>query len=905
MKSIEITPASSGSTRAWLPRLNARTRSILRWAAIAVTWGLLAFCVFLTGMFLSYALLAAILLGKGPTPEDMPVLIIALVLTGGAALLAGWAARSLRKSGLFLAAGLGVVMLGWIVWAALNPTGALFIARQIAWPNSNVKDYLLFPERAVANAAPVYTYMESPGPVLSGPVAYTSNGRPMQADFEDFLRSTNTTSFIVIKDDAIVYEGYFNGYQRDSVVTSFSMAKSITSALVGIAIDEGYFGLEDPVIQYVPELKGRGLDNLTIRHLLNMSSGIGFVTDDELSPLVEIFQFTDEGLTYSYPDLRALALDAKPGDAPVGAEFNYNGYHTPLLGIILERATGMTPSAYLQEKIWKPLGTEFPASWSLDSEKGGFELMGAGINGRAIDFAKIGSLYLHNGTWQGRQIIPAAWVQESTAPDPADTRAWHSDRDWKQADGYYKYLWWGRTLPGGGYDFEAHGHDGQRIFVAPLENIVIVRFGLDEGGVDSWTDVFQGLVLKMEPESAAWRLPSSELPRSTPEQQGFDSAKTAEGLEAIRLAGIPIHSLLVVRHGSVILDAYFYPYDGAIYHDMASVTKSVMTTLIGIAADQGKIDLERTVLSYFPDRTIANMDTRKEAITVRDLLSMRSGFDCGGSNEEMTAQMRATPDWAQFSLDRPMAAKPGTRFSYCDVSLHLLSPILREATGMTTLDFGQQYLFGPLSIENLYWPADPQGNQDGWGDLSLRPADMAKIGLLFLHNGAWNGKQIVSASWVKEATSKKTSTGGWSGQDYGYGWWVSPKGADVAYFNAEGRMGQRISVVPSMDMVFVTTGAGFDQDQIDPYLIGAIADLEKPLPANPEGVAKLEAALAHRESAQECELLIYPMIDNSKALRKLFSIPEENEVAGSMILGFPKYKYQRGIRRHLKNVTWL
>ncbi len=331
---------------------------------------------------------------------------------------------------------------------------------------------------------------------------------------------------------------------------------------------------------------------------------------------------------------------------------------------------------------------------------------------------------------------------------------------------------------------------------------------------------------------------------STLEEQGFDSDKMAEGLLAIRDNNINIHSLMVIRHGSVILDAYFYPYDGTIYHDLASVTKSLMTTLIGIAADQGKLDLDRPVLSFFPDRTIANRDARKERITVRHLVSMSSGLDCTEEDGERTQQeMRASPDYVQFVLDRPVAWEPGTHFVYCSPGMHLLSAVLQEATGMTALDFARTNLFEPLGITDVYWPADPQGYTHGWGDVCLRPRDMAKLGFLWLHQGRWEDRQIVSREWVAEA-SKRRMTGTGRSEDYGYGWWVSAPDEEFAYTLAAGNGGQKIKVHPDLDLVLVTTGGGFEQDQIDPYLVASIGDLEKPIPANPGGEAQLAAALA-------------------------------------------------------------
>lgn len=353
--------------------------------------------------------------------------------------------------------------------------------------------------------------------------------------------------------------------------------------------------------------------------------------------------------------------------------------------------------------------------------------------------------------------------------------------------------------------------------------------------------------------AAVWLRSGSQAPKpdyyptqgwrtSIAEEQGFDSAKLAEGLLAAQKHDVPIHSVMMVRRGQVILDAYFYPYDGSIYHDLASVTKTVMTTLIGIAATQGKLDLDQPMVSFFPDRTIANLDERKQRITVRHLASNSSGLGCDPNDEEKTMRvMRASPDWVQFSLDLPVVHEPGERFIYCNAGMHLLSAILQQTTGMTALEFGRAYLFGPLGIRDVSWPTDPQGFSRGWGDISLRPHDAAKLGYLWFYNGQWEDKQIVSSQWVQESVKPLlTHTG--KPDAYGYGWWVLQEGDVDGYF-ASGRGGQRILVVPAMDLIVVTTGGGFEWSEIDIYILAAIGDLEKPLPANPAGVASLEAAL--------------------------------------------------------------
>ena len=328
------------------------------------------------------------------------------------------------------------------------------------------------------------------------------------------------------------------------------------------------------------------------------------------------------------------------------------------------------------------------------------------------------------------------------------------------------------------------------------------------------------------------------------EAHGFDSVITAEGLRAIRQEGTKIHSLLVVSEGDIILDAYFYPYDGSTVHDQASVTKSVMTTLIGIAADQGKLDLDAPMLSFFPDREIANRDARKERITVRHLTSNTAGMECIHHPEEPTNRaMHASPDWVQFALDLPMVAEPGTTFAYCSPGMHLLSAILQQATGMTTLEFALANLFEPLGIRDVQWPPDPQGITNGHGELYLHPHDTAKLGFLWLHGGEWDGQQIVSREWVRASSQFQIATGPDYGEDYGYGMWIGRPDEEIKYFAADGRGGQRVVVIPSMNLIVVTTGGGFQFDDAGKYLEAAIGDAN-PLPANPAGVADLENAIA-------------------------------------------------------------
>jgi CubicO group peptidase (beta-lactamase class C family) len=346
-------------------------------------------------------------------------------------------------------------------------------------------------------------------------------------------------------------------------------------------------------------------------------------------------------------------------------------------------------------------------------------------------------------------------------------------------------------------------------------------------------------------EAPADNWPTTSWRTAAPEAHGWDSEKLAAGLRETQANGIAVHSLMLVRGGEVFLDAYFDPYDGTLYHDLGSVTKSVMTTLIGIAADQGRLSLDDPVLSFFPGRIIANREERKERLTVRHLAGMTSGLACTPANDEQTLQeMRASADWVQFTLDLPMVREPGARFEYCSPGMHLLSAILRQATGLSALEFAQAYLFGPLGIQSVYWPADAQGNNHGWGDLCLRPPDAARIGYLFLREGQWAGQTIVSKEWVAAATQPLSRTSADRAEDYGLGWWVSRADAERPLFRADGRRGQTIVVLPDWDLVLVTTGGGFETTELNPYLLPAFTSPNRALPANPAGVEHLAAAVA-------------------------------------------------------------
>ena len=377
-----------------------------------------------------------------------------------------------------------VVGFATILIAGLLLYPSEYVLRAARWGDADVYDYQKFPERTIETSTATFHFDEF---IQADLVAELFEQSSQVDDLEGFLTETDTQAFIVIQDGAILYEQYFNGATAESIITSFSVAKSVTSALVGIAITDGFINsVDDPITSYLPELAERdpSFGNIMIRDLLLMSSGLSFV---------EVPFFGDDTKTYYYPDLRQLALEHTEVESAPGGTFFYNKYHPLLLGMVLERATGITVSDYLEEKLWQPMGMTYPASWSLDSEATGFEKMESGINGRAIDFAKFAQLYLNDGRWQGQQLIPAQWVADSTQMDNSvDYASYYPDSyTFAGGRGYYGYMWWGLLRDEGLYDYAAVGNHGQFLYVSPHKELIIVRFG-ERYGIESldWLNLF-------------------------------------------------------------------------------------------------------------------------------------------------------------------------------------------------------------------------------------------------------------------------------------------------------------------------------------------------------------------------------------------------------------------------------
>jgi CubicO group peptidase (beta-lactamase class C family) len=306
---------------------------------------------------------------------------------------------------------------------------------------------------------------------------------------------------------------------------------------------------------------------------------------------------------------------------------------------------------------------------------------------------------------------------------------------------------------------------------------------------------------------------------STPEEQGVDSTQLERMFDAIDDQQLDIHSVLVVRNGYIIAETYYPPFQQDTKHHVYSVTKSIISALIGIAIEEGYIDsVDDRVVDFFPEREFANPDGRKETMTLAHLLTMTSGLDWQEGMLIYQAMGR-TKDLVDFVLDKPITAQPGSQFNYCSGCSHVMSAIIQDTTGMGTLEFAQRHLFEPLGISNVYWETDRSGIPNGGWGLNLTPRDMAKLGYLYLNDGVWDDQQIVPAAWVRRSVEGHiTFDDGWG---YGYQWWIYPS---FGAYAAIGLGAQLIFVMPDWEMVVVFTATLGDSD----VLFGLIEDFIVP-----------------------------------------------------------------------------
>ncbi len=335
--------------------------------------------------------------------------------------------------------------------------------------------------------------------------------------------------------------------------------------------------------------------------------------------------------------------------------------------------------------------------------------------------------------------------------------------------------------------------------------------------------------------------PDTDWPTSTPEEQGLDSASILSMLQEIQKEERNIHGVLVIRHGYLVTEVYFPPYTREIKHPLYSITKSVTSAMAGMAIQDGHISsIQQNVLDFFPEIAEGTKDENLENLTLEHLLTMSAGFNKNTLPNFVGRD--ASFDAIKYILTgSKILDRPGETFYYDSGLPHVMSSIIQETSGLTLEEYTQLNLFNSLGIRDYIWESDLQGITNGSTGLSLRPQDMAKLGYLYLHNGQWNGKQIVPTKWVRVSTTKHMETKGLMDTDtaedggYGYCWWIDTFGG----YSAHGWGGQYVFVLPKFDMIVVFTGGLADPDFAVPYqllttyLLPAVQS-EQPLEANPQ-----------------------------------------------------------------------
>jgi len=310
------------------------------------------------------------------------------------------------------------------------------------------------------------------------------------------------------------------------------------------------------------------------------------------------------------------------------------------------------------------------------------------------------------------------------------------------------------------------------------------------------------------PSDLGARLASTRLPRSTPEAQGIASATIIDWLDAIQASNQEFHSIMVIRNGYVIAEGWWYPYAPQLKHDLYSGSKSFTGTAIGLAADEKRLSIEDAVVSFFPNDRPTEISANLAALKVKHLLSMSVGME-----KDAILTIEKTPPgetWEKTFLNIPIVYEPGTRFLYNSGSSYMLSSIVKQVTGTSAHEWLRPRIYEPLGITGATWTANAEGVNMGASHLRITTEDFAKLGQLYLQEGRWANKQLLSRDWVALATKKEIETGkndsSW-GYGYGYQFWRNPTGG----FRGDGAYGQYSMVFPDKNLVVAILSESADK----------------------------------------------------------------------------------------------
>jgi CubicO group peptidase (beta-lactamase class C family) len=332
---------------------------------------------------------------------------------------------------------------------------------------------------------------------------------------------------------------------------------------------------------------------------------------------------------------------------------------------------------------------------------------------------------------------------------------------------------------------------------------------------------------------------SSPLPRSTPEKQGVSSAALLAFVEAADKDVESMNGFMLVRHGHVVAEGWWGPYEAEAPHSLYSLSKSFTSTAVGLAIAEGKLSVDDEVLKFFPEDAPPDPSRNLKAMRVSDLLRMSTGH-------QTEPPRNSGQPWTRTFLAQQVPNKPGTHFLYNTSATYMLSAIVQKATGQTLLDYLKPRLFEPLGIDHPTWETSPQGISTGGYGLSIRTEDIARFGQLYLQKGQWHGKQLVPAAWVEAATARQTSNGSspqsdWD-QGYGYQFWRCRHNA----FRGDGAFGQFCIVMPDQDAVIAINSGVKNMQAVVNLVWDKLLPALKPIPLAADDAAgkKLAQTLA-------------------------------------------------------------
>jgi len=367
------------------------------------------------------------------------------------------------------------------VWTVLAGPATVFGI--LRYGDTSIDDFTHYPGRQLHASVSPFRFTRSDSELVIPATALSRFGS--EGDLQRILETNDSIVFLILQGNTILYERYFQGHTPSSISQVFSMSKSFTSVLIGMAIEDGYItGVDQAITDFVPELAPEGFERVTIRHLLTMTSGSSYVEND--NPIGEhvILNFT----TQLEEQILTFTMEREPGEL-----FRYKSGDNALLGLALDRALGAeTITDYAQRRLWTPLGMEDDGVWTIDHQGDGLERTWCCLAISARDIAKLGLLFLNQGAWNGQQLISADWVTQSTGVGQIPEADWpdeyRTDGSWN-----YGYQWWLASQDEG--DFFAEGKDGQFLYVNPDANLIIVRLGWSRGTLRSgeWIELFQAI----------------------------------------------------------------------------------------------------------------------------------------------------------------------------------------------------------------------------------------------------------------------------------------------------------------------------------------------------------------------------------------------------------------------------